>query len=652
MGILKFNNVFKQYIVDSYDTPDPSLEYTVHVDGNLTLFKGVINGCVDAHTIANNALDLLKAMMYRLSVKISEIVIYFDGLPPTRKHDTSKKRAVNLKFNAQAALQYYKAMLEEESWFRVVQLEVGESEMQMILDRDPTKPTILVTNDSDVYHIAYGRYDDEAPLYLLLNGGERFVNLQKFNVCGMPRNVFSAIVIMMGTDYTQPLLTPSMVSAICQCYVMRHQDATLLNAFDSITNDSLSKAKHWRTVLYEVCKVIFHAKNQHSIRIHFGSKVMDKRTANKDNPKLTWAENCTVERWVESLAWCSRYYEHGNRVDRYSNNEQCFEFIEPTSQWRLMKGAKSFGMGDLTSWREGCEMQVDEVQRGKQLQLQMSEVRGDSKRDYKGCSKGESKVDSRVDSKVDSIGCDRVDSNTSTGREHKESKEHKDSNKDESKHIPSKESNHSEIKESSEDKSECTSESNSESNSEDKATSKDESIEPSNCSNEASKSNSKEASSKSTLDSESESVTSTSTDYTIKSSTIESYSEEFSFDRSESESDQSISLLERVRARERALVKPKRIRNFVLFQFKDSLIRPDKAMVQPSLFGFKPIQQDDPSVEDSDPALEEPIDFEAIENEVSPSKIAKTSNDEFEPVSSSSGSSLQLDSDDSMSILL
>lgn len=421
MGIFKFNNSFRAHIVDAYDTPDPQYAYTILVDGNLSLFRGAVNGCSDPHQIAGTAYRILQTLMQSLPVKIEKIIVYFDGQSPTRKANTSRKRAINLKFDVQAALAEYKRLLSD-SWYVVNQLKVGESEMQMILDRDHTKPTILVTNDSDVYHIAYGKYStDAAPLYLLLGGsvcnslnakrpstttmlrgsesgaeaeavddtttttttaaadaagvklykapsstsdacepqtqpikGYAFVNLNKFNVHGMPRTLFSALVTMMGTDYTQTLLTPTMVSAVCKCYVARHQDPVLAESFDNILADSLTKAKHWRTVLYEVCKIIFHAKNKRGVRIYMGSKVMDKRTANRDNPKLTWFENYTVERWVESLAWCSRYYEYGSRVDKYMDNEQSHQYVEPSTQWRLMKGAKSFGVGEITSWRDEC----------------------------------------------------------------------------------------------------------------------------------------------------------------------------------------------------------------------------------------------------------------------------------------------------------
>lgn len=353
MGIQKFNVIFKEYIENAKSVPDDKLSYTIHVDGNLSLFRGAISNCVEPHDIANNAFMTLSRLIHKMSItyKIDKVVIYFDGSPPIRKTTTIKKRACAVKFDVQAAMAHYKSLLQHDSLFHINQLEIGESEMQMILERDPSKPTILITNDSDVFHVAYEKAKNEAPLYLT-NGNDYFINLSRFNVLGMPRSLFSALVILMGTDYTQNLLTPSMINTIISCYDKRDQDSMLLESFKNITSDSTTKPRHWRTILYEICNIIFRAKEVLNYKIYFGKKIYNKNVVN--SPKLSWTESELVERWVQSLAWCARYNELGNKVDHYCNNQDDFEYIQGNNQWRLMRGAKSFGVGEITSWRAEC----------------------------------------------------------------------------------------------------------------------------------------------------------------------------------------------------------------------------------------------------------------------------------------------------------
>lgn len=349
MGILNFGSVFRKYVVQhTLSSIDNSIPYNIYADGNLVLHKGAYNHCIDPYVIAENAYNhfMLLVNGLRRNYDIRRVMIYIDGVSPTMKQKTSQRRHHHVKFDVHTALDHFKTLFDNQS-VDIKQLELGESEMQMILERDTSVASLLVTSDSDVYHVAYDRCHDTAPLYLLTNGPS-FVDLTNFTVRGMPRNLFTCIVLLMGTDYTQSLVTSTMVMSIIECFSMRESDSVLEESFNTISQLDLTKDRSWRVVLHEICSIILRAKNKHGMKINFGRR---KGITCTEHPKLSWHEKQSVSDLVENLAWCTRYYDLGNMVDKYCNNKRGYTTIDSGSQWKLMRGAQFYGVGELVSWR-------------------------------------------------------------------------------------------------------------------------------------------------------------------------------------------------------------------------------------------------------------------------------------------------------------
>lgn len=342
MGVLRFSRIFKPFTSDYTLTHlDDSVIYNVVVDGTLVLFKGLADRTQahDEFNISRDAKQYLDSIIRSFNFRIGSVKVYIDGISPTMKTRTSKNRI--RVFDVKKATGYF-VDLCKTSGMEVIELMYGESEMQMLLERDPNTPTVAITNDSDVYTLCYGK-KWKHPVYL--HNRYNFINLTSFSIEDMHRNIFVSLILLTGTDYTQSLFTESMSLAIIKCYENRNQ-YNMYEYFDAIQESNMFTEIGWHCILNSYYNIFMIAKKANRFRLYFGKR--GSPLAKINDTKLTKDEQKLLDTLVFTLAWTCRYYEYGKSVDCYINNEDGYPHVPESKMWHLMKNSKP------KQWRDEC----------------------------------------------------------------------------------------------------------------------------------------------------------------------------------------------------------------------------------------------------------------------------------------------------------
>lgn len=338
MGIKNFNNIFKIYI-DAYTTVDvpQTCAYKVVVDGNLILHKGIYKDTVDCDQVAFNAFDYLSRTLRTLRTRcpVHSVAVYFDGVSPNMKMGVQKSRKrVPYKVNIKSSIARFQELCDETD-MSTVKLAYGESELEMILDNYREHPLVLVTSDTDVFHVAYKRCTDH-PLYLYNNG--KFVDLSRFSVGGLSRNVFSMIIILMGTDYSQSFLTATMIKAIL--FAAKVSSASLEAKFRTIDAANLERCDEWRAALVALFDILDYSEFVLNFKVYGRAKRKAASTAASASAASTCASECTIDTILEGFAWLHAYYNRGRHVDNYTNNYESFVELSKEDQCAMIKTLK------------------------------------------------------------------------------------------------------------------------------------------------------------------------------------------------------------------------------------------------------------------------------------------------------------------------
>lgn len=231
-----------------------NFEYKINVDGSLLNFKGL---CAIKFAESQSQLEMhiaklstnyvnrrIKDIQSMIGKPPKQIIIYMDGRRPRNK----KQNKSNFKHNVRLAHKYFIQFCEKES-YTVVQLEEGESELWMYLNRDKLMNlNVFVTDDSDFISIAYQHQPNVIAKYTtmmqppkaskandILNHNYTYTeNIKVFDSClwvkcgkkkiqaigldfaslGFNLNVFRIFVALCGTDYTDNLFPMTSIKGI------------------------------------------------------------------------------------------------------------------------------------------------------------------------------------------------------------------------------------------------------------------------------------------------------------------------------------------------------------------------------------------------------------------------------------------------------
>lgn len=306
MGILGINKLVAEQLAHasvSFEQMDKSITYNVIVDGNLALFSGCygIDNERDieenSNIVAYQSYDHLNTIFSVLKSKIKcNICIYFDGKRPKMKDVTSFIRQQNMSVNMDKnlALELFKQTLELNG-YDIVQLSIGEAENEM--SRSKKSNCIYITLDTDIYHIAYGQnafvYKPKCGLF----------DMSKFKFAeNLPNDVARLLCFMLGSDFTKPLITPSMFMAFVDnldyIYTI---DAVVKKHIDSLSNLIISEnIEYTFSTIFAILNIF---KKKYDICFH----------APKNTGTETDCENTT-----KVYEWCLLYSKYGVQSPVYN----------------------------------------------------------------------------------------------------------------------------------------------------------------------------------------------------------------------------------------------------------------------------------------------------------------------------------------------
>ena len=178
--------------------------------------KNVVSTIYDEYLVAQTAFEILNSHILYLykTFNINKIVCYIDGLRPNMKMFTSYNRTKPI--NIQLALKYLCESINDNlKEIELKNLIIGESENECFRRRDVNFPTLILTEDSDAFHICY-KYTKQSDHDLVFIANKYFKVLYDMSNLNfnMPRLAFLILMMLKGSDFTDKIFTDTMVEAI------------------------------------------------------------------------------------------------------------------------------------------------------------------------------------------------------------------------------------------------------------------------------------------------------------------------------------------------------------------------------------------------------------------------------------------------------
>lgn len=261
MGILNFRTVMghliKEVKLEQLLLLAPNTPVNVYFDGSLYMYRGCIPSALNSKKIYNSRLvaenthnKILNIIKFFVNskVEINKVYIYFDGNRPTLKTHTSEKRQNKNEIEVEDQIKkvaqinriqvqnYLAEYINKYTNIEMQNLIVGEGEHEAFIRRDRTIPSIICTDDSDIYHIAYNYIPDNYNDYVFLcSTNLEFRNLNElYNNIKIPTLAFRLLLMLKGSDFTRNIFTPTMIQGILKAF--QHQsDSTISSYVDKIT---------------------------------------------------------------------------------------------------------------------------------------------------------------------------------------------------------------------------------------------------------------------------------------------------------------------------------------------------------------------------------------------------------------------------------
>lgn len=272
-------------------------QFTVCFDFNIILFSGVdktvasstLQPQLASSYVAEKAFKkctkLIQILQHFLSIK--NIFFFIDGKRPTAKDISHQQRAlVTLPFDRSLASRLLKGMLDAESKNddRIVvnQLPYGEAEHECFRSRLPDQPTIIISSDTDVYHIAYD-YKKKCSIddIFMLPMSELSKSYSSWNLrlidlhllaqrVKIPSTVFRVMLFLSGSDFSTPVFTITMQQALLDAFSDKKiyknckiiQDLEVLN--NCVSSQDTIDATLVEKIIFNLLLILFDYKTTHN----------------------------------------------------------------------------------------------------------------------------------------------------------------------------------------------------------------------------------------------------------------------------------------------------------------------------------------------------------------------------------------------------
>lgn len=236
MGISDFRKIREIFIPESSLTAldqfvAKPVKVNVYVDGSFYIYLGcsTFNMNQDSKSYSSRKVaESAATIIYNNVCKIKKIrdvanvIVFFDGKRPRPKLKTSKKRIASksIQLNVCESIYHLCKILNSHNYI-IYNLTIGESEHEIVIHRDVSLPSIILTDDSDIFHIAYDYEDMTCNDYIFVCSKNLATTYDLYSlpkIMKMPKMLFSLLCILRGCDFTKSTFTTTMMMAIIQEY--------------------------------------------------------------------------------------------------------------------------------------------------------------------------------------------------------------------------------------------------------------------------------------------------------------------------------------------------------------------------------------------------------------------------------------------------
>lgn len=200
----------------------------IYIDGSFYLYTGFIpvnlknENVYDDYKVANTVFELIENSLMKIkefNINIGTVRVYFDGKKPVCKYKTmTQRRKRNIKIQGLQNIRAHLCRMLNDANVELHNLIIGEAEHEMFIHRNASRPSIMLTDDSDLFHIAYG-YDSRTVNDIAFMGVKSFnftCNLEDLygTFQNMPKIMFVVLCALKGSDFTCDTITTTMFKAV------------------------------------------------------------------------------------------------------------------------------------------------------------------------------------------------------------------------------------------------------------------------------------------------------------------------------------------------------------------------------------------------------------------------------------------------------
>lgn len=354
----------------------PNTAVNIYFDGSLYMYRGCIPPAINgdrkyesklvAEYTHNKIMSIVKFLCVN-KVEINKVFVYFDGDRPAIKSYTSTKRLYVQKktpdINRIEIQNHLSDYINRYRHIEIKNLIIGEGEHEIFTRRDRNLPSIICTDDSDIYHIAYnynqGTFNDFVFLCSTKMEFKNLNNLQK-NI-KIPTLAFRILLMLKGSDFTSNLFTKTMATAIIKVFNTQG-DATIAQYVQKIENicnkykesevqcDQINRAEDLRTLNRVDCfeyqhteiSYIYSMEDVYSIIRYFllillHQEIYTRVSWNIQKPGYYNTSLTNNYNELKSLFWAVNYSLIGSLFDEYDNKDFKFTLeLSPFSFYTLI----------------------------------------------------------------------------------------------------------------------------------------------------------------------------------------------------------------------------------------------------------------------------------------------------------------------------
>lgn len=292
MGLQYAYQVVDQTVATtSLETLPP--RFTLVFDGLFFIYSCQSGTC--ELEVADRVVDIVKQHMHEVAKRAPHVrfatVFMLDGKAPLAKRHTQSKRSYpNLNMGQ------IKQRLREQMPHRGIQiLELTEGEAEAEAMHQRKGPVVIVTNDSDMFHLAY-RYPMRDARDQVIYAKRNFKALYDFSKpkIHVDRQIFKLLLFACGSDYSSSIVTRTMFQAI----VSQHQVLELVRPVGPLDRGQVF------TAILLFFKLAIEAPGS--------TCVLPRRKSGAPN-----TETDHLGAYIEILQWCVGYSNQGVQFAKY-----------------------------------------------------------------------------------------------------------------------------------------------------------------------------------------------------------------------------------------------------------------------------------------------------------------------------------------------